>query len=35
VELAETISDELRVAMFASGAADLNALAETPLHTTF
>lgn len=35
VELAETISDELRVAMFASGAADLDALAKTPLHTTF
>ncbi len=35
VELAETITDELRVAMFVAGAANLNALAQTPLHTTF
>ncbi len=35
VELAETITDELRVAMFASGAADLAALAETPLYTAY
>ena len=35
VELAETITDELRVAMFASGAADLKALAKTPLYTSF
>jgi isopentenyl-diphosphate delta-isomerase len=33
VELAETLTDELRVAMFCAGAADLNALARTPLHT--
>jgi isopentenyl-diphosphate Delta-isomerase len=35
VELAQTISDELRVAMFCSGAADLEALARTPLHRQF
>lgn len=35
IELAETITDELRVAMFASGAADLDQLAQTPLHTQF
>lgn len=35
VELAETITDELRVAMFVAGATDLSALAQTPLHTTF
>jgi isopentenyl-diphosphate delta-isomerase len=35
VELAETITDELRVAMFVSGAANLSALAKTPLHTHF
>ena len=35
VELAETIADQLRVAMFCSGAADLKALAQTPLYTSF
>jgi isopentenyl-diphosphate delta-isomerase len=35
LELAGTISDELRVTMFCSGAADLNALSQTPLHTQF
>ena len=35
VELAETITDELRVAMFCAGVADLEALAQTPLHTSF
>lgn len=35
VELAETITDELRVAMFCTGAADLAALAATPLYTEF
>jgi isopentenyl-diphosphate delta-isomerase len=35
VELAETISDELRVAMFVSGAADIKALAQTPLHSAY
>ena len=32
-ELAATITDELRVAMFCAGAADLSALGQTPLHT--
>lgn len=35
VELAETITDELRVTMFVAGAANLNDLAETPLHLSF
>ncbi|MCA9970103.1 MAG: type 2 isopentenyl-diphosphate Delta-isomerase [Anaerolineales bacterium] len=35
VELAETITDELRITMFCSGAASLPALAQTPLHTAF
>lgn len=35
VELAETITDELRVAMFCAGAADLASLQETPLITKF
>jgi isopentenyl-diphosphate delta-isomerase len=35
VELAETITDELRIAMFSSGAVDLAALAQTPLHSEF
>ena len=35
IELAETITDELRIAMFSSGAANLDALAQTPLHTEF
>jgi isopentenyl-diphosphate delta-isomerase len=34
VELAETITDELRVAMFVSGAADIKALAKTPLFSS-
>lgn len=32
VELAETITAELRISMFCSGAKDLDALADTPLH---
>lgn len=35
VELAGTLTDELRVAMFAGGAADLQALAETPLYSSY
>ena len=35
IELAETITDELRITMFASGANDLSALSETKLHTSF
>ncbi len=35
VELAETITDELRVAMFVAGAANMSTLAQLPLHTTF
>jgi isopentenyl diphosphate isomerase/L-lactate dehydrogenase-like FMN-dependent dehydrogenase len=35
IDLAEVLSDELRVAMFCTGAKDLAALAETPLHTQF
>lgn len=35
VELAETITAELRVTMFCSGAGSLAALAQTPLHTDF
>ncbi|MCA9968380.1 MAG: alpha-hydroxy-acid oxidizing protein, partial [Anaerolineales bacterium] len=35
VELAETLTDELRIAMFCSGAADLQVLSQTPLHTAF
>jgi isopentenyl-diphosphate delta-isomerase len=35
VELAETVTDELRVAMFCAGAGDLIALAETPLYREF
>ncbi len=35
IEMAEILSDELRVTMFASGAKDLAALAETPLYTEF
>lgn len=34
VELAETVTDELRVAMFCAGAGDLTALAQTPLYQT-
>ena len=35
IELAETITDELRIAMFSSGAVDLGVLATMPLHTEF
>lgn len=35
VETAGAITDELRVAMFASGARDIETLAKTPLHTSF
>ncbi|MCB8946355.1 MAG: type 2 isopentenyl-diphosphate Delta-isomerase [Ardenticatenaceae bacterium] len=35
IELAETLTDELRIAMFSSGADSLSALAQTPLHTEF
>lgn len=35
VELADTITDELRVAMFCAGAGDIAALARTPLHARF
>jgi isopentenyl diphosphate isomerase/L-lactate dehydrogenase-like FMN-dependent dehydrogenase len=35
VEMAETITDELRITMFGSGVGDLSALAETQLHTEF
>lgn len=35
VELAETLTDELRVTMLCSGAGSLAALGETPLHTQF
>jgi isopentenyl-diphosphate delta-isomerase len=35
VELADTITQELRVAMFCAAAADLTALAHTPLHRAF
>ena len=35
IELAETITDELRIAMFSAGAVNLPALAKTALHTEF
>lgn len=35
VELAQTISDELRITMFGAGAANLAQLAQTPLYTQF
>lgn len=35
VELAATITDELRVAMFCAGAGNIAALGQTPLHTHF
>jgi isopentenyl-diphosphate delta-isomerase len=35
VELAGTVTDELRVAMFCAGATDISALAATPLQTSF
>ena len=34
-ELADTITQELRIAMFCAGAADLHQLGQTPLHPTF
>jgi isopentenyl-diphosphate delta-isomerase len=35
VELAEMLTDELRVSMFCSGASSLDELSQTPLHTQF
>ncbi|MCB0012019.1 MAG: type 2 isopentenyl-diphosphate Delta-isomerase [Anaerolineales bacterium] len=35
IELAESVTAELRVAMLCAGAGDLSALAETPLHNEF
>ncbi len=35
IELAETITDELRITMFGSGVPDLTTLAEMPLYTEF
>ena len=35
IELAETITDELRIAMFCSGAVDLESLSKTQLYTEF
>ena len=35
VELAEILTDELRITMFSSGVGDLEALSQTPLHTQF
>ncbi|MFO7662453.1 MAG: type 2 isopentenyl-diphosphate Delta-isomerase [Chloroflexota bacterium] len=35
IELTETITDELRIAMFSAGIADLKSLAQTPLHTVY
>lgn len=35
IELAETITDELRVAMFCAGAENVEALGHTPLHTQY
>ncbi len=35
VDLAETVADELRVAMFCAGAGDLTALTHTPLHESY
>lgn len=35
IELAETITDELRVAMFCAGAENIPALNHTPLHTSY
>jgi len=35
VELSETLTDELRVAMFCAGAGNITTLAQTPLHTHF
>ena len=35
IEMAETITDELRIAMFCAGAEDLPILSQTPLHTEY
>lgn len=35
IELAEILTDELRISMFCTGAADLKALSQTPLYTQF
>ena len=35
IEMAETVTDELRVAMFCAGAENITALGNTPLHTTY
>ena len=35
IEMAETITDELRIAMFCAGAATIEALGNTPLHTQY
>ncbi|MEM8861917.1 MAG: alpha-hydroxy-acid oxidizing protein, partial [Chloroflexota bacterium] len=35
VELADTLTEELKIAMFCAGAADLAALSQTKLHTEF
>ena len=35
VELADVITEELKISMFCAGAADLNALSQTQLHTEF
>jgi isopentenyl-diphosphate delta-isomerase len=35
IEMAETITDELRIAMFCAGAENIDALGSTPLHTQY
>ena len=35
IEMAETVSDELRIAMFCAGAHNIPALGQTPLHTQY
>ncbi len=35
IDMAETVTEELRVAMFCAGAKNLAALAQTPLHTSY
>lgn len=35
IEMAETLTDELRVAMFCAGAEHIDALSQTPLHTQY
>ncbi|VAW31737.1 Isopentenyl-diphosphate delta-isomerase, FMN-dependent [hydrothermal vent metagenome] len=35
IEIAETLTDELRIAIFCSGAKDIDTLAKTPLHTQY